>query len=305
MPFKFYFNVFFFVFCSFLLQAQTDGFAEFEMDQLGIKKYQPNWTIGATDSLFVEISNGQKYLLHTIRAGQTLYSIKKFYGVDLSDIYYSNPNISNTNDLKVGEKLRIPILSKAIKRFQETNFDATAYIPIFYKVRPSETMYRISKVYFRLPTEILMSRNQLLSENISSNQVLHIGWIDKNGIPDSLKNFTGLPGILGEESQKNKYRYEAVFNGKNEKTLQGTACWDKAMELSAKNKLYVMCSYVPKNGIVRIENPMTNRELYAKVVAAKPENSFTQKSIIVLTPTVAHALGGLDARFYVKVHYCQ
>lgn len=302
---KFYYSIFFLIFFYSMIEAQTDGFAEFEMNQLGIKAYKPSWAFSSNDSLFVEVSNGQKYLLHTIRTGQTLYSIKKFYGIDLSDIYYSNPNISNTNDLKVGEKLRIPVLSKAIKRFQETNFDPNAYIPIFYKVRPSETMYRISKVYFRLPSEILMSRNQLLSENLSKDQILHIGWIDKNGIPDSLKNFTGLPGILGEESQKNKYRYEAVFNGKNEKTLQGTACWDKAMELSDKNKLYVMCSYVPKNGIVRIENPMTNRQLYAKVVAAKPENSFTQKSIVVLTPTVAQALGGLDARFYVKIHYCK
>lgn len=302
---KFYCCIFFFIVSYTMLQAQTDGFAEFEMDQLGIKKYQPTWELNSADSLFVEVSNGQKYLLHTIRAGQTLYSIKKFYAIDLSDIYYSNPNISNTNDLKVGEQLRIPVLSKALKRFQETNFDANAYIPIFYKVRPSETMYRISKVYFRLPSEILMSRNQLLSANLSKDQILHIGWIDKNGIPDSLKNFTGLPGILGEESQKNKYRYEAVFDGKNEKTLQGTACWDKAMDLSDKNKLYVMCSYVPKNGIVRVENPMTGRQLYAKVVAAKPENSFTQGSIIVLTPTVAQALGGLDARFYVKIHYCK
>jgi LysM repeat protein len=302
---KFYYSIFFFLFSCSILQAQTDGFAEFEMNQLGIKKYQTTSPLSSTDHLFVEISNGQKYLLHTIRAGQTLYSIKKFYAIDLSDIYYSNPNISNTNDLKIGETLRIPVLSKAIKRFQETDFDPNAYIPIYYMVRPSETMYRISKVYFRLPSEILMARNQLLSESLSKGQILHIGWIDKNGIPDSLKNFTGLPGILGEESQKNKYRYEAVFDGKNEKTLQGTACWDKAMDLSAKNKLYVMCSYVPKNGIVRIENPMTGRQLYAKVVAAKPENSFTQGSIVVLTPTVAQALGGLDARFYVKIHYCK
>ena len=50
---------------SFMLQAQTNGFAEFKMDELGIKKYQPTWKMSSEDSLFVEISNGQKYLLHT------------------------------------------------------------------------------------------------------------------------------------------------------------------------------------------------------------------------------------------------
>ena len=101
---KFYSSIFFFVFYCSVLQAQTDGFAEFEMNELGIKKYQPTWEMGSGDSLFIEVSNGQKYLLHTIRAGQTLYSIKKFYAIDLSDIYYSNPNISSTNDLKIGEQ---------------------------------------------------------------------------------------------------------------------------------------------------------------------------------------------------------
>lgn len=301
---KFYCSILFFIFITTIINAQNDGFAEFKMDQLGVQKYQPTWKPASTDSLYVEVQNGQKYLLHTIRSGQTLYSIKKFYAIDLSDIYYSNPNLE-TNGLKVGQKIRIPLVNKAIKRFMGVNFVDTSYIPIYYKIRPNETMYRVSRVYFRVPSDILRSRNQLLSDNLTKNQVLHIGWISKTGIPDSLKGFTGLSGVLGEESQKNKYRYETKFNGKNEKTLQGTACWDKAMDLSAKNKLYVMCSYVPKGGIVKLENPMTNRQLYAKVVAAKPENSFTQKSLVVLTPTVAQALGGLDSRFYVKISYCK
>lgn len=302
---KLFKSIFFlFLFCS-MAEAQTDGFAEFKMDQLGIQAYKPSWEWNnQTDSLYVEVQNGQKYLLHTIQSGQTLYSIKKFYAVDLSDIYYSNPSLE-TNGLKIGQKIRIPLVNQAIKRFVGVEFMDTSYIPIYYKVRPTETMYRISKVYFRLPPDILRSRNQLMSDDLTKDQILHIGWIDKNGIPDSLKNFTGLSGVLGAESQKNKQRYELVFNGKNERVLQGTACWDKAMDLSAKNKLYVLCSYVPKGGVIKLENPMTNRSLYAKVVAPKPENSFTQSSIVVLTPTVAQALGGLDSRFYVKIYYCK
>ena len=48
---------------------------------------------------------------------------------------------------------------------------------------------------------------------------------------------------------------------------------------------------------------MTKRFLYAKVVAQKPENSFSQSSIVMLTPTVAKALGALDSRFYVKMYF--
>lgn len=257
-----------------------------------------------TDSLFLFVENGQQYLWHTVKAGQTLFSIKKFYAVDLSEIYYNNPTVETTG-LKVGQKLRIPFISRALKRYRSADFKDIAFIPVYYKVRPSESLYRISKTYFGMPVEVMKSRNKLLSDELNKNQILHIGWIDKNGIPDSLKNAMGLPGLLGEESQKNKLLYELKFNGKNEKLIQGTACWDNAMDLSAKNKLYVMCSYVPKGSVVRLENPMTNRYLYAKVVAPKPVNSFTQESVVMLTPTVANALGALDTKFYLKLYYCK
>ncbi len=284
-----------------LCSAFAQGFVESKTPST--KKYKPSWTWKGADSLYIQRINGQKYLMHSIQQGQTLYSIKKFYAIDLSDIYYSNPNLESTG-LKVGRKIKIPIVGKAIKRYRGVAFVDTAFIPIYYKVRPSETVYGISKA-FRLPMHILKSRNYLTSDILSKNQILHIGWISKEGIPDSLKNYTGLSGVLGEESQKNKYRYETKFNGKNEKVIQGTACWDKAMDLSAKNKLYVMSSIVRKGGIVRLENPMTKRFLYAEVVAPKPENSFTQQSIVMLTPIVAQALGALDSRFYVKLYYCK
>lgn len=257
------------------------------------------------DSLLVEVINGQKYLLHTVRPGHTLFAIKSFYGIDLRDVYYSNSNV-NTNDLKVGQQIKVPVVSKAIQQYQGPNFVPSAHFPVYYKVRPSETLYRIARVHFRLPVDVLKSRNQLMSNDLKTGQVLHIGWISKYGIPDSLhQSLGGLPGVLGEESQRNKFRYEVNYTGDNEQILQGTACWDKAMSLSAKNKLYVMASMVPKGGIVRIENPMTNRFLYAQVVASKPENSFAGKAIVVLTPTVAKALGGLDSRFHVKLYYCK
>ena len=295
-------------------QFDTNGFAEFKMDQIGTKKTNKTTTTTAIDyhkhmeehdSVFMLIENGQKYLLHTVEAGQTVYSIKKFYGIDFSDIYYSNPSLK-INAMKIGQQIKIPIVDKALKYFENGNFVDTAFIPVFYKVRPSETLFRLSRMYFRIPADLIMARNGLHSDVLSVGQVLHIGWLDKRGIPDTLKQYTGLPASLEADNRIHKYRYEAkLAAGKKEQNSAGIACWDKSMRLSSTNKLYVMSSLVPSGGVVRIENPMTNRFLYAKVVAPKPENSFTDDAIIMLTPTVANALGGLDSRFYVKVLYCK
>ncbi len=260
--------------------------------------------LASGDSLFVIIENEQKYLVHTIKPGQTLYSLKKFYGLDFSDIYYSNPGVE-TNGLKVGQKLRIPIVHKALVYFKNQQFRDTSHIPVFYRVKPKETMFRISRVLFRLPADIIKSRNKLSSDALSKNQILHIAWISKQGIPDSLRTYTGLPGVLGEENQKNKYRYEAKLAIGKEYYTDGSAYWDKDMNLSAKNKLYVMSSIVPQGSVLRIENPLTKRFLYAKVVAPIPNNSYTKGAIVMLTPTVADALGALDTRFYIRVSYCK
>lgn len=301
--------VFFYVLCCSLLAndllwGQRGGFAEFEMDQLGLRTQPSIPQLGRADSLYIEVWSGQKYLSHKIKPGQTLYSIKRFYAVDLSDLYYSNPNLE-ANGLSVGQRLRIPLVNRALRRYRGAGFVEQEYMPVYYKVRPAETLYRIARIYFQLPVEVVSQRNQLYSDQLHKDKVLLIGWISRAGIPDSLKTVSGLPGILGEESQKNKYRYEVHYRGENEQMLQGTACWDKAMDLSDKNKLYVLCSYVPKGRIVRLENPMTNRQVYAQVVAPKPDNSFAEGAIVLVTPTVAKALGGLDARFYVKLYYCK
>jgi len=266
--------------------------------------YQVQWQWNDQDSLFVKVQSGQKYLTHIVRPQQTLYSIKKFYGIDFSDIYYSNPGVE-TNDLKIGQKLRIPIVNRALKYFKNPTTADSTLIPIYYQVRPKETMFRISRVHFRIPADIIKARNQLTSDALSKDQILHIGWISKDGIPDSLRTFTGLPGILGEENQKNKYRYEAKLATGKEQQTDGTAYWDKNMSLSAKNKLYVMSSIVEQGQVLLIKNPLTKRQLYAKVVAPIPSNSSTKGTIVMLTPTVAKALGGLDNRFYVQVAYCK
>jgi LysM repeat protein len=258
----------------------------------------------AGDSLFVEVQNGHKFLMHRLKAGQTLYSIKNFYSVDITDLYFNNLNLE-TNDLKIGQVIRIPIVSEAIKLYQKSSSKDSSLIPLYYKIRPAETLYRISRVFFRLPVDIVKSRNHLISDNLEKGQVLQIGWISKTGIPDSLYSFNGLTGILGEESKKNKYKYEERFTGMNEEVINGIASWDKSMDLSSKNKLYVMSSTVKKGRIVRLENPMTQRYLYAKVVASKPQNSSAEESIVILTPTVARALGGLDSRFHVRMYYCK
>lgn len=291
----------FLIIASFLtLNAQNNGgFMEFDDE----KKTAPVIVqLNTKDSVFLEVTMGQKYLLHKVLPGQNLYRIKQFYGIELSDLYYSNPTLDEEG-LKPHRYLKIPIVGRAICKYKGTGFVDSAYVPIYYRVKKSETLYGIAKRYFGISIPVLQQRNNMTSTSLSPKQVLHIGWVSKAGIPDSLRKYTGLTGVLGEENVKNKYRYERLQGEKPELMKEGVARWFRDMQLVDRNKLYVMCSEVESGSVVRIENPMTHRFLYAKVIGKVPETSSTADAVVVLSPTVAQALGALDTRFFVTVRY--
>ena len=59
----------------------------------------------------------------------------------------------------------------------------------------------------------------------------------------------------------------------------------------------------PIGSIIALFNPMTNRTVYAVVIAAMPESIYSEDVAVVVSPRVAQLLGAKDARFYVKVKY--
>jgi LysM repeat protein len=255
------------------------------------------------DSVFVLLEGHQIVLQHKVKKGHTLYSIKRFYGVAINDLYKCNPEIQEKG-LKQNQLLKIQITGRAIKRSQGRGFVDSNFINIYYRVKPKETFYGISKTNFNIPLDILQRRNKLSDLNLKVGQVLHIGWIAKTGIPDTLHRFTGLTGVLGAENNKLRKKYELdMMNGREELSQEGKACWPKDQGLGQDNTLYVLHSKAPVGSILRIENPMSERSLYAKVIGKIPDTSFARGSIVMLSPTVAYALGVLDATVYVKVYY--
>lgn len=47
------------------------------------------------------------YLNYVIKKGDTLYSIAKMFGIDISYILFANPNI-NANNLQIGSNIIVP-----------------------------------------------------------------------------------------------------------------------------------------------------------------------------------------------------
>ena len=96
--------------------------------------------------------NGNKYYLHVVEAGNTLYGISKIYNLGIEAIENSNP-ILKEEGLKVNQTLLIPVTSENKKDLGAV-IDQTSQF-ITHEAQVKETLYAISKNYNTTVAELL------------------------------------------------------------------------------------------------------------------------------------------------------
>ena len=251
------------------------------------------------DTIFISLGNqGDKIFTHYMAPKQTLYSLAKFYGLSLTDLYLYNPGIKDS-DISVGQGIKIPIPNRAIIRYKGDEFDNQNHVPVCYVIKKGDTLYKISKNYFRMPMDTIKARNGMPDNTIHVGQPLQIGWMNIEGIPDSLRVFQGGP--LWRKSYDLSKTYQSQSEGKSEKEDRGIATWQKDKVYSGQ-ELFVLHRDAPVNSVVAITNPMSRRTVYCTVIGSVP-NFYEPGVVVLLTPTVAEMLGAIDQRFFVTVRY--
>lgn len=102
----------------------------------------------------------ESYFQHTVKAGQTLYSIANMYDVTVGQITKMNPTANEM--IFVGQILRIP---------QQKKVTGT---PKFHTIMPGETLYRISQTYKVSVKDICDENPGLNTTNFRSGEVIRI-----------------------------------------------------------------------------------------------------------------------------------
>ncbi len=118
------------------------------------------------------IINGQKYYLHTVEKGQTLFAIAKFYQRDVNDIVIDNPEA--IDGIKPGQILKIHINKKNPSELfvnDSINF-------ILHKVEKGQTLYSISK-HYGVSIDKLRILNPELADGLKVNQYIKIPTVKK------------------------------------------------------------------------------------------------------------------------------
>ena len=117
----------------------------------------------ATMSLSTLRAQEQQYFLHTVTAGQGLYSISRMYGVTEEEIIRLNPGSETV--IRIGQELRIPVA-------RSTGSEQAS--GRFHTIAQGETLYRLSVDNNVSVKEIMDANPGLSAQNFKIGQVITI-----------------------------------------------------------------------------------------------------------------------------------
>src|SRR5690606_35484724 len=109
--------------------------------------------------------NGVNYYVHKVEAGNTLYGLKRMYGVTMDEIVQANSNSLN-GGLKVGQEVLIP--AKNVEQSTPAVKESSDY-----KVKSGETLYGIS-IKFNTTVDELLQLNPSAENGIQKGQILKV-----------------------------------------------------------------------------------------------------------------------------------
>ena len=113
-------------------------------------------------------ANAQSYKYHTVKKGETVFSISQTYNIDEEDIYKYNPDARE--GIGVDEKLVIPI--DASNTDTKTVEETKEFLN--HKVKRKETLYSLSKEYNVGIDEIKRYNKQLYSKELQMGETIRI-----------------------------------------------------------------------------------------------------------------------------------
>lgn len=87
--------------------------------------------------------NGKKYYVHTVKSGDTLYSIAKAYGMEEAIITQNNPTAAD--GLKIDQSIKIPVSEKALQQARNEKKRKKDFVT--HKIKAGQTLYSIARDY--------------------------------------------------------------------------------------------------------------------------------------------------------------
>lgn len=238
-------------------------------------------------------------IIEKVEPGNTLYGLSKKYNVSIDSILEANPDL-NPGSIPLGYPVNIPIYLKAFVFAPPSGPEDD--IPVFYRIQPKETLYRISKVYLGTSPETIISLNPRVSEGLSIGQVIHLGWYVPGLNTLSPAGTAAASADVASRYTVKDFTDEYKTEGKIIREQKGLAVWKPG---SQQSHYYVLHPTAKVGSYMEVTNPMLHRTLTAKVAGNIPPGLYQSQVGLVVSPSVARALGVLDQQFFARWRFVE
>jgi LysM domain len=125
----------------------------------------------AQDKVTAATENGKPYILKTVTAGESIFSLGRNYSIAPKELAAFN-KVDMAKGLKLGQEVRIPLT-------KDNLFLAPCTVckKVFYTVPPKEGLYRIAVSFNNMGLPNLKKMNSLTTDNVSIGQELLVGYL--------------------------------------------------------------------------------------------------------------------------------
>lgn len=135
--------------------------------------------VQAQDRVQVQGTSPDLYVQHTVKKGETLYSLGRSYSLSPKQIATEN-NISAEQGLQLGQSVKIPL--------NNTNFSQKSDAggtPVYHKVEEKETLYRLSVNHNKVSLDNIRRWNNMSGDGLQKDSYVIIGYLKGAGSPSS------------------------------------------------------------------------------------------------------------------------
>ncbi|HYE56833.1 MAG TPA: LysM peptidoglycan-binding domain-containing protein [Chitinophagaceae bacterium] len=125
--------------------------------------------------LVVQGTSPKLYLVHTVAAKETWYSVGRLYNISPKELAPFN-GLKMDAPLNIGQTLKIPLVTS---NFSQTGGKASGevLVPVYHVVQEKEWMYRISQNHNKVPVEKLEQWNRITNDELKAGMKLVIGYL--------------------------------------------------------------------------------------------------------------------------------
>lgn len=131
----------------------------------------------AQDIIQVQGTTPDLYVMHTVKKGETLYSLGRTFSLPIKDIAAEN-NISADKGLQLGQNIKIPLNTA---NFSQKADAASGGAPLYHKVEAAETLYRLSLNHNKVPLDNIRKWNNMTGDGLKKDTYVIIGYLKGGG----------------------------------------------------------------------------------------------------------------------------